>query len=439
MSNALAIAAATSALRNLLRAGIHRLDPALAGLEVTTEPLDRARAGPDRPRLNLFLYQTSLNGAWRNMDIPRRGPTGGPPSPPLALNLYYLLTAYGQEGDPSLAEHRVLGAAMSLLHDHPLLGRSELQALTSPLDTSGLSEQVERLRITPQPLSSDDMSKLWTAFATNYRVSTAYEVSVVLIESTRRRRSPLPVLRRGQDDRGVAVEVGAAPVLDDIEPTALTLNRPVRRLPSAELGGGVMLLGQSLAGDAVQVVLSPPRQRREVPDPADGDPTPGPPLLQPALLLDTQDDRILARLPDPGNPASSTSPAATWPAGFYAATVLTRWTGAPRERRSNTLTFPLAPTISVQPRTASAGTINLTVTCVPLVQPWQQVSLIFGGRELPAPARPAATSTLAFTVGAVQAGREYVVRLRVDGIDSIPLDRTSAIPSFAPDQKVAVT
>jgi hypothetical protein len=73
------------------------------------------------------------------------------------------------------------------------------------------------------------------------------------------------------------------------------------------------------------------------------------------------------------------------------------------------------------------------------VQPWQQVSLIFGGRELPAPARPAATSTLAFTVGAVQAGREYVVRLRVDGIDSIPLDRTSAIPSFAPDQKVAVT
>ena len=437
MSNALAIAAATGALRDLLRTGIHRLDPALTGLDVTTEPLDRARAGPDKPRLNLFLYQTSLNGAWRNMDIPRRGPTGGPPSPPLALNLYYLLTAYGQENDPNLAEHRVLGAAMSLLHDHPLLSRSELQALTSPLGSSGLSEQVERLRITPQPLSSDDMSKLWTAFATNYRVSMAYEVSVVLIESTRRRRSPLPVLRRGEDGKGVVVEVGAAPLLEDVEPTELALNRPVRRLPSAELGGGVMLLGRSLAGDGIRVLLSPPRRRREVLDPPDGDT--GPPLLEPALLLDTQDDHILARLPDPGNPGNGASPAATWPVGFYTVTVLTRWAGAPHERRSNTLTFPLAPTISVQPRTASAGTINVTVTCVPLVQPWQQVSLIFGGRDIPAPARSASTSTLAFTVGAVEAGREYVLRLRVDGIDSIPLDRASAVPAFASDQKVVVT
>jgi Pvc16 N-terminal domain len=435
VSNALAIAAATGALRNLLQAGIRRLT-GLTGVEVTTEPLDRARAGPDSPRLNLFLYQTALNGAWRNMDIPRRVPPGGPPSPPLALNLYYLLTAYGKEGDPNLLEYRLLGAGMSLLHDHPLLGRSELELLTPPLNTAGLSEQMERLRITPQALSSDEMSKLWTAFATNYRLSTAYEVSVLLIESTRRRRFPLPVLRRGPDGKGVTVVLGAAPVLEDIEPTMLALNRPVRPTPSAQLGDGLMLTGRSLGGDKVRVALTPPRQRREILDPADTDPVL--PLLEPARLLLTEDDRILAQLPDPGVPTNPASPAATWPAGFYTASVLTLRADESQERISNKLTFALAPTISVQPQQAAAGTINLTVTCTPLVQPWQQVSLIFGGRDIPAPPRSAPTSVLTFTVAAVPAGSEYVVRLRVDGIDSVPLDRVSAVPAFAADQKVVV-
>ena len=46
-------------------------------------------------------------------------------------------------------------------------------------------EQIERVRITPQPLSVDELSKLWTAFQTHFRISAAYQVSVVLIESTR--------------------------------------------------------------------------------------------------------------------------------------------------------------------------------------------------------------------------------------------------------------
>ncbi len=51
------------------------------------------------------------------------------------------------------------------------------------------------MRITLQPLSVEEISKLWTAFQTQFRTSVSYQVSVVLIESQRPAKTPLPVLR----------------------------------------------------------------------------------------------------------------------------------------------------------------------------------------------------------------------------------------------------
>ena len=72
MSSTLAIAAATATLRNLLLTEVTLLDASLADLEVTTQPLDLARKGVSNAQLNLFLYQTVLNGAWRNQPMPGR-------------------------------------------------------------------------------------------------------------------------------------------------------------------------------------------------------------------------------------------------------------------------------------------------------------------------------------------------------------------------------
>ena len=44
------------------------------------------------------------------------------------------------------------------------------------LRDSDLQDQVERVRITAQPLSLEEMSKLWMTFQTQYRISAAYEV-----------------------------------------------------------------------------------------------------------------------------------------------------------------------------------------------------------------------------------------------------------------------
>jgi hypothetical protein len=102
----------------------------------------------------------------------------------LALNLYYLLSAYGaNDDDPDPHSHRLLAQAMRLLHDHPVLDPGRIREALAGND---LHEQAERLRVTLQPLTLEEMTKLWNTFQTPYRVSVAYEVSVVLIAGTRR-------------------------------------------------------------------------------------------------------------------------------------------------------------------------------------------------------------------------------------------------------------
>src|SRR2546422_6265824 len=123
MSNALAIAAVTATLRNLLQniSNITGLDDT----RVTTQPPDEARISTNPNQLNLFLYQVLPNAAWRNMDIPQQVRSGETAMPPLALNLYYMLTAYGI-GNNDVLGHSLLGHAMSILRSEE--HTSELQS-----------------------------------------------------------------------------------------------------------------------------------------------------------------------------------------------------------------------------------------------------------------------------------------------------------------------
>ena len=114
MSNVLAIAATTRTLRNLLLARMPLLDGDLSDLEVTLQPPDVARKGISKAQLNVFLYQVVYNAAWRNQDMPGRVRPGESATPALALNLHYLITAWGRgESDSDAISHRVLAAARS--------------------------------------------------------------------------------------------------------------------------------------------------------------------------------------------------------------------------------------------------------------------------------------------------------------------------------------
>jgi hypothetical protein len=410
MSNSLAIAAVTATLRNLLQQG---LTADLPDASVTTKPLDKARNSNDSGnQINLFLYQAEPSAAWRNLDMPRQVKPGETGHPPLGLNLYYLITAYGQNDDDTFS-HRLLGRAMSILHDHPLLSAPEIKAATeTELPESDLHEQMEGVRITSQPLSFDDMSKLWTGFQIQYRLSTTYQASVVLIESICPAKTPLPVLTRGPDDEGVAAQADLAPPFPTLESVGLPNNQP-----SARLGDVLTLSGYHLDGDSVVVRFI----NRRLTEHIEITPLPGGTATE-----------ITVQLPD--EPAD-------WPAGFYTLAAVVSRAGQP-DRTTNELPLSLAPGIvDITPNPAArdgSGNVTLTMTCNPEVRPEQRAALLLGNREILAGAHPAQTNTLQFLVTDTPPG-EHSVRLRVDGVDSMLVDRTVTPPVFDETQKVTIT
>lgn len=412
MSNSLAIAATTRTLQAILLSSITD-DPDLNDTTVTTLPLDKARGNNNNNQLNLFLYQIARNAAWSNRDIPQQVKPGETGVSPLALNLFYLVTAYGRDGDVTQPfGHELLGKAMSTLHDRSILSPDDIRSATAAsLPRSDLDRQIERIRITFQPLSLEEISKLWTGFATQYRLSAAYEVAVALIESTRPARTPLPTLTRGAADAGPSAQADLTPPFPGLD--RLTLPN---QQSSAHLGDQVILEGHHLDGTSVSVVFTHPLWAATVDLPVAAGPT-------------ATATRVVVTLPN--------QPQA-WPAGIYTAQVFVQRPGDSFRRASNQLPFALAPTFTIGPASAPAGTIIYTLTTSPEVRPEQRATLLLGSQEVFADPHAAQTDTLTFQAAGITPG-DYFVRLRVDGVDSVLVDKTVKPPVFDPSQKVTVT
>jgi len=134
--------------------------------------------------------------------------------------------------------------------------------------------------------------------------------------------------------------------------------------------------------------------------------------------------------------------AASWPAGFYTAAIAVQRPSDTFRRATNAASFALAPRITAiapdpAPRTVN-GDVTLTLTVVPDVLPEQRAALLLGGREILANPHPAQAGQLTFAVKDV-APAAYPVRLRLDGVDSILVDRSAVPPRFDPTQRVTIT
>ncbi len=385
MSNPLAIAAVTAALRILLTQGL-TADSELSDATVTMQPLDRARTnGNTANQVNIFLYHASPSGAWRNTDIPGRVRRGETAMPALGLNLYYLITAYGRDNDTKKPfSHHLLGRAISTLQDHPLLGADEIK---TALPNNDLWQQVERVRFTLQPFSLEEISKLWTGFQTQYRLSVAYEASVVLIDSGRPVSAPLPVLKRGQKDSGVIAQADMIPPYPAIDDMTLP-----NQQTSVLLGDTLTITGNHLDGDKVVVQFS--NRRLAAPIPIDA-------------TKEGTSTQIKVTIPkDPAN----------WPAGPYTLAVVVSRKDEP-DRTTNELAFFLAPQITSAMPTKAKRSKNdaiVNLTCSPEVRPEQQVALLLGSVEAKADPLAAQGAALTFTIHNAVSG-DYLVRLRVDG------------------------
>src|SRR5215831_6441766 len=174
MSNFLAIGGVSATFQTLLRDRME-LPPGMTrtDLQVTVSiPQAEEVQQPEPTRVNLFLYRVTENGSLKNQMIPGQGHPSEYGHPPLSLVLHYLITAYGATDDNGVVNETrsqfLLGAAMRVFHDHPIVTET-LQTIQPPTGQTILHQSLrgefERIKLCLDPISLEDLSKVWTALS----------------------------------------------------------------------------------------------------------------------------------------------------------------------------------------------------------------------------------------------------------------------------------
>jgi hypothetical protein len=405
MSNYLAIATVTAGLYQLLLGPVQTAVGSSATI-VFGRPHAKDDDKDSNPHLNIYLYQVTPNAAFRNTDLPTRRADGTLVKRPMAaLDLHYLFSFHGKEElfEPQL----MLGIVASTLQAEPVLLPSVIQSALSissfsVLAASDLANQSEKVRFTPTALSLEEFSKLWSAFfQVEYRLSMAYQATVVLIENE---------IATPQD----ALPVQARNVY------AIPFQQPTITQVTAKTGAGQPILptstlviqgSQLLAGNTVvrigNLTVTPPTVT------ATAIILPVPTGLQAGVLGVQVIQQMLI-----GTPAALHS-------GI----------------ESNVAPMVLQPVISP----TSASTSQVQVTIKPAVQPGQKIKLLLNQVTGSTPAAftftlpPLTTASSSLTIpisGVAGGGTVYFIRVSIDGAES-PLNLDPSSSTFGPTVTIA--
>jgi hypothetical protein len=245
MSNFLAIATVTATLKNLLQNAISTDVP---GANAETERPEDLENASEASVVNIYLYQVTPNTAYRNADLPTRNSDNQlVMRPQVALDLHYLLTFLGDDG--TLVPQRLLGSVVRELHEHSVLTRGEIERVKDRipyLTRSNLHEQVELVKFSPIVLNLEELSKLWSVFfQTAYRLSVAYQASVVLIEGEGTPRAILPVRERAVHGRTMQ-----RPVIEKLlSQRPAPANEPELENRAIVAGDNIILVGKGFRGE----------------------------------------------------------------------------------------------------------------------------------------------------------------------------------------------
>jgi hypothetical protein len=181
---------------------------------------------PEDVGVNLYLYRVAESPATRNQ--PWRGDRSQGPSDrsALGLRLHYLLTPRAKASEASATSgdvaHTMLGVAMVTLHQHPVLNHVHIEGFDADTALSQhLRDSYEHVKVTISTVGVEELSKIWATINQPYRLSVAYEVSLVELVPERKPRGGGATVAR------TAVEVLALgrPQLTSLAPSTGALAR----------------------------------------------------------------------------------------------------------------------------------------------------------------------------------------------------------------------
>ncbi|KAF5409221.1 MAG: hypothetical protein Udaeo2_05820 [Candidatus Udaeobacter sp.] len=289
---------------------------------------------------------------------------------------------------------------MSVLHEMPVFTRDAIRdaipvppptTLPNALTNANLADQIEQIKIVPQVMPVEEISKIWSALQSQYRPTAVYKATVVLIETDKSVRPTLPV--RARNLKVIPFE---RPVIELIQSQE---NNAAPIVPDQPILAGYNLVidGQRLRGETTVVLIDD-----------DHEITPNDDQLSAS--------RIIVPLP------------ADLQAGLHAVQVAHRIAfdpAAPTDTRrgveSNVAAFVLVPEIVASPPTAALGSAA-SLTINPAVGATQRATILVGGGTIPVPARPPAdppSTTLEFTVpDDFATSPNQLMRVQIDGAES---------------------
>lgn len=408
MSNSLALAAVTSTIRYLLERSLQTPHAGQVGGAAVTTVHPAGLTTDDiagEAGINVYCYQVTPNHAGNLNDLPTRRSNGSLTSRPVAaVDLHYLVTCYGDES--ALEPQRLLGRVVVALRTSSVLTRDVVTAAidtysgdpaTAFLADADLAEEVELVKLSPTPLSLEEMSKLWGVLEAPYLLSQAYLATVVMVSADAAPTLALPVRQRS-----LTVSPIAPPRITDVAP--VTAEAPVT------MGSAVRIRGTGLRSPSgiTQVRIGPALLALAAPDPGQA-PVPG--ALE--VLLGEQ-------VPAGLHPVVVQHVSAAGGPGGPPSRVMTT---------SNSLPLLVRPTVDVAALDADEVTLELS----PPVVAGQQVSVLLtrlsGGAagepsELTVVLPPVAAGTApAAQIAVPRTGLlegTWLVRVQVDGVQSQP-------------------
>ena len=173
MATANAIAGVGQAILGLIAAGVPRDEFPTAIFQLYQakdfqSPMDEG--------LSLYLYRITPAGEIRNYP-PRIAPDGRQYRQPLPLNLHYLLSSWARD---AVKQQRLLGWAMRLLEDTPVMPATVLNQAGPETDTFWPNETVD---VIMETISVYDMGAIWDVAKPNTQPSVCYVARMVGVES----------------------------------------------------------------------------------------------------------------------------------------------------------------------------------------------------------------------------------------------------------------
>jgi len=231
--------------------------PPLPSPKLTVSPMPPDKLAGD-PMAGLYLYHLSEDAAFKN-----RPPPAGVNDlrfTPMALDLYYVLSAHSGENDAgTLTEQLIMGLAAKALRDVPMIDDSTMINGVQVLDAAIRGDD-NRLRIVLQPVPAAEAVSYWTAGSSPLRLSAYYQASVIMLEPDTPPRGAGRVLQYG-----IQTFTTGTPRLDTSQ-SVVTYRLPgemqdrsvvVQPAQVTQLGAGdsFTLLGSGLAGGTATLLL----------------------------------------------------------------------------------------------------------------------------------------------------------------------------------------